>query len=71
MQYFYIGTAIRGAIYRINVICCSEMNTVNLNVIAVIINLHNQFTINYNQCVMQSICNKYNKTHNTINSQVI
>ena len=45
MQYFYIGVAIRRAIYTINVVCCSQMNTVNLSIIAFVINLHS-ITIN-------------------------
>ena len=37
MQYFYIAMAIRSAIYTINTVCCTLINTVNLNIIAVII----------------------------------
>ena len=33
MQYFYIGMDIRSAIYTINVVCCSQINTVNLNIV--------------------------------------
>ena len=37
MQYFYIGMAIRSPIYTVNMVCCSLLNTVNLNIITVII----------------------------------
>ena len=36
MQYFYIGMTIRSAVYAINVVCCSLINIVNLNIIAII-----------------------------------
>ena len=39
MQHFYIGMAIGRAIYTINAVCYSQINTVNLNIITVIINL--------------------------------
>ena len=65
MQYFYIGMAIRRVIYTINAVFCSQNNAVNLNIIAVIINLQNQFAINSShdqfsintiKLIMQLIC---------------
>ena len=41
----FIGIAIRGTIYTINAVWLSQINTINLNIIAVIINLQS-ITIN-------------------------
>ena len=43
-----MAMAISRTIYIRNVVCCSQINIVHLNIVALIINLHNQFTINCN-----------------------
>ena len=39
MQCFYMAMAIKGPVYIINVVCCSQVTTMNFNKIVVIINL--------------------------------